>query len=276
MPWNLSEIVRAKLKKIGFAKRDEYAIELGLDGELPLPDRVTAQEWINEFDREIGARADSAGLGRQLMDLLRRDGYLPPEGLSSPGVEPRVPDSTASPAVGHERRDSPMPTGASWEMFISYNHQDTALVRKIQKALSERGLRVWDDSKLLPADRFEEEIQSALESCQAAAVFVGASGLGRYQRKEFEVILKLFGRLGRRIAPCLLPGYVEGGRENLKSLDLSGLMENQWADFRPFGPLLDRSSEDHLETNQDFEEFLDRFIAGIRKGRTAVAASSNP
>lgn len=103
MPWNLPEIVRGRLKKLSPAKRVKYAKDLGLDGELPLAENV--QEWINEFDREIGARADSVGLSRQLYGLLLTDKYLTnqefdtlesvkttPLPFTEAAVEPEKPD----------------------------------------------------------------------------------------------------------------------------------------------------------------------------------------
>lgn len=111
-------------------------------------------------------------------------------------------------------------------VFISYNIKDRAAVLPVADRLREQGVQpyidVWD---LRPGAKWEKELRRALEQSRTIAVFLGANGLGSWQRAETESALRMKVREGARIIPVLLPGA------DPKQLP-EYLRQFHWVDFR--------------------------------------------
>lgn len=56
------------------------------------------------------------------------------------------------------------------DIFISYSREDRAVAEALASILQRRGLSVWWDVELIPADRFREVINREIESCYVALV----------------------------------------------------------------------------------------------------------
>lgn len=142
---------------------------------------------------------------------------------------------------GPIRSFSPMPK--RFDVFLSHNSQDKPAVRALAEALRERGLTVWlDEEDLLPGDPWQEVLEEVLQTCPAAAVLVGPSGLGPWQAPEVRVSLDQFVRRRARVLPVLLPGTP--GKPELPPF----LSAFTWSDLR----------------NGLTPKALDRLVAGIR------------
>lgn len=93
-----------------------------------------------------------------------------------------------------------------YDVFLSYNKKDHHIVERLARLLSDYGLRVWfDDWRMPPGTPVMDAIEAGLGSSTAAAVFIGAKGLGKWQRKEVRHAFQMYSEKGRRIIPVLLP-----------------------------------------------------------------------
>jgi hypothetical protein len=94
-------------------------------------------------------------------------------------------------------------------VFLSCNKEDEAAVREIADTLRKRQCKPW----LKFADvgfgrQWQNEAEAAIQSCQAAAVFVGESGIGPWERLEMNALLDEAMKRDPIIPviPVLLPG----------------------------------------------------------------------
>ncbi len=66
-------------------------------------------------------------------------------------------------------------------IFISYAHDDTALARRVCKALAERGLQVSDpDRDHIPGQNWAGEVARALEESDSMVVLLTPAALGSH------------------------------------------------------------------------------------------------
>jgi ABC-type multidrug transport system fused ATPase/permease subunit len=94
----------------------------------------------------------------------------------------------------------------SFEVFFSYSTRDHATVTQVARRLHDRGIRVFLDRWYLAAGQpWPQELERALASCGAVAVFLGAEGLGPWQQRERDLALDRQGREpGFPVIPVLL------------------------------------------------------------------------
>ncbi|MDP2316751.1 MAG: TIR domain-containing protein [Pseudomonadota bacterium] len=115
----------------------------------------------------------------------------------------------------------------SFDVYLSYNSADRAAVLAIAERLKGVGLRVWIDVwEIVPGQRWNDQIEGKFDEVATAAIFVGRSGLGPWQRLETEVLLEQLVRRGRPIIPVLL----ENCPEDPKLPPYLG--QRMWVDFR--------------------------------------------
>ncbi len=145
---------------------------------------------------------------------------------------------------------------ANFDVFLSHNSKDKPIVREIEARLRELGVKPWLDEKvLLPGDRWQDEIEKIIRTCETAAVLVGPSGIGPWQEPEMRGCLQEFVRRRLRVIPVLLPGAPRKPRLPLFLKDFS------WLDLR----------------NGLADSLLDSFVEAIRKGQQKKArAVSTP
>lgn len=96
------------------------------------------------------------------------------------------------------------------DVFLSHNSADKAPVKAIAEKLRAEGLRPWlDEWELRPGLPWQPNIEAALESSAAVAVFVGPDGFGPWERLEMRAALSLQVEKGNPVIPVALPGMPE-------------------------------------------------------------------
>lgn len=94
-----------------------------------------------------------------------------------------------------------------FDVFLCHNSEDKPLIQQICHKLEERGIQTWLDEKQIHfGDSFLDKIQEALNSANAAAIFVGKKYPGQWQSLEANALISLFVSKSVRIIPVLLPG----------------------------------------------------------------------
>jgi len=120
---------------------------------------------------------------------------------------------------------------SQYDVFMSYNQRDEKEVFGICEQLRGEGLRPWlDQEAVRPGLRWQEVLEEEIERIPAAAVFVGDSGIGPWQRSEINAILRQFARRRCPVIPVLLPSC--SGVPQLPAL----LEAHAWVDFRKASP----------------------------------------
>ncbi|MEW1861427.1 TIR domain-containing protein [Streptomyces sp. NPDC088194] len=112
-----------------------------------------------------------------------------------------------------------------YDVFVSYSHADQDAAAHLSQRLREHGIRPWLDLwETSPGTPWIVAIQDQLETMPCAAVLIGPSGVGPWQRDEVWYVLQEF--LGRRcpVIPVLLAGAAQP--------EVPVLLRNmQWVDF---------------------------------------------
>jgi len=125
----------------------------------------------------------------------------------------------------------------TWDLFLSYNRDDSQAIEIIAAALQRRELRVFKDTWYLrPGHPWMPILEESLTLCRAAAIVLGPHGLGRWQQWEKQLAME---RKVRQpdfpVIPIVLPGADPG---------LGFLTLNTWVRLGP--NLLDREAFDSL------------------------------
>jgi WD40 repeat protein len=106
------------------------------------------------------------------------------------------------------------PTGASpdkFDVFLSYNGKDRQHVAAIADRLRRAGIEPWFDQwRLTPGGRYQDELFAGLQASAACAYFVGPHGEGDWSRMELDVARSRAAKeRAFRLFPVLLPGVSE-------------------------------------------------------------------
>lgn len=126
-----------------------------------------------------------------------------------------------------------------FDVFLAYNSADKPQVRTVANELKKRGLQLWlDEEQIAPGDLFQEAIQKAIPQIKSAAIFIGTTGLGRWQVIELQTLTSQFINRGIRVIPVLLPGI-----DKIPD-DLLFLQQFNWVSFEK---LNDQEAFDNLE-----------------------------
>lgn len=93
-----------------------------------------------------------------------------------------------------------------FDVFLCHNSDDKPAVRELYARLLERGLLPWFDAiDLRPGIPWQKQLEEQIGTIRAAAVFVGAGGMGPWEEVELNAFLCEFVRRGCPVIPVLLP-----------------------------------------------------------------------
>ena len=82
---------------------------------------------------------------------------------------------------------------STFDVFICYSSQDKLEVIEIARQLKQQGLKPWLDIwELPPGISWQEGLEKQIEQIKSAAVFVGKSGFGPWQKREMRAFLSEF------------------------------------------------------------------------------------
>ena len=92
-----------------------------------------------------------------------------------------------------QRAETPHATAApSYDVFISYHRRHHDQVESIAQGLRQRDLNVCLDRwYLTPGLSWVDKLATVLGDCRAAAIIIGAQGLGRWQQRERDLQLNV-------------------------------------------------------------------------------------
>jgi hypothetical protein len=108
-----------------------------------------------------------------------------------------------------------------FDVFLSYNHQDQAIVRELKAALEFFGLSIWLDADIGTLEFWPRAIQAAIQNSDTVAFCIGAAGIEWWQREQMREF-----RGNQPIIPVLLPGAPE--KPDLPPF----LHDRAWVDLR--------------------------------------------
>lgn len=99
-----------------------------------------------------------------------------------------------------------MSSAEQFDVFLAHNSLDKPQVRAIANKLREQGLKPWlDEEQIAAGELFQAAIQSAFPEIKAAAIFIGLTGLGKWQAIELQALISQFVNRGSPVIPVLLP-----------------------------------------------------------------------
>lgn len=118
-----------------------------------------------------------------------------------------LPGSQASPSQLPKPEPKPNSGSENIDVFLSHNSKDKDIVKEVARQLQAKGLQVWlDEWELVPGQSWLTDLENAIERTKSAAVFVGSSGLGQWERPEKDAFLQRAVENKLRLIPVLLPG----------------------------------------------------------------------
>lgn len=117
-----------------------------------------------------------------------------------------------------------------FDVFMCYNREDQEAVKRIVATLERQGIRPWADWLVRPGTPWQEALEQQIEHIRSAAIFVGAQGIGPWQRQEIQAFLREFAERRCPVIPVILP---ETTQPPAFPVFLHAL---QWVDFRERDP----------------------------------------
>ena len=94
----------------------------------------------------------------------------------------------------------------TFDVFLCHNFHDKPRVKEIGEELKLQGVLPWlDEWELRPGLSWQRALEQQIEKVSAAAVFVGAEGLGPWQHNEIDAFLRQFADKDSPVIPVLLP-----------------------------------------------------------------------
>lgn len=118
-----------------------------------------------------------------------------------------------------------------FDVFLCHNSEDKPEVRRIADQLSARGIKPWlDENEIQPGKPWQDILEAQIGTIKAAAVFVGESGIGPWQRMEMRAFINEFVERDCPVIAVILPSATQ-------TPQLPSLLKNlHWVDFRDARP----------------------------------------
>ena len=99
------------------------------------------------------------------------------------------------------------PADQFFDVFLAHNSQDKPFVRQVYQQLRDLNLQPWlDEKEVAPGRNFHDEIQRMIRQIKTAAIFLGPTGLGPWQKVEQESFITECVERNIPVIPVLLPG----------------------------------------------------------------------
>ena len=95
----------------------------------------------------------------------------------------------------------------NYDVFLSYNTEDRTSVSRIAERLSDEfSLHPYFDIwEMIPGDHWREALESGLKRSKVCAIFIGPTGIGRWENMELSAYLdRSVSNNDLRVIPILL------------------------------------------------------------------------
>ncbi len=121
-----------------------------------------------------------------------------------------------------------------FDVFLCHNTQDERQVESIARELKNRRCLPWLARwELQPGLPWQRQLEQQIETIGAAAVLVGASGIGPWQQLEQEAFLREFVRRGCPVIPVILRGVEKVPRlpsflGGMQTVDFNDVRHDPW------------------------------------------------
>ncbi len=166
------------------------------------------------------------------------------------------------------------PNPGPFDVFLCHNSADKPEVREIAKKLRGQGFNPWLDERDIPAGKsWLEVLDKQIDTIKAAAIFIGDSGIGRWQKEEIQAFLQQEKDRGCVVIPVVLPSATKEPKI------LNFLRNRQLVDLRktvpdPYGQLKNainrKESVDPVNTESLLElssDNADKLNQAYKEGR---------
>ena len=150
----------------------------------------------------------------------------------------------------------PNPNIEYFDVFLCHNSEDKAEIRQIADELLRRSYKPWlDEREILPGQLWQATLEEQIHTIDAAAVFIGKSGISPWQHMEIRTFIDQFVKRACPVIPVILSSATE-------TPELPIFLQNfHWVDFR--------------KNHQDPYEQLISGIAGMKSGPEMGKASAS-
>jgi TIR domain len=89
-------------------------------------------------------------------------------------------------------------------VFLAHNRVDGAAVVQLDSRLRDNGISTWRDADQVPPGRwFQDVLQEAIGKVRRAAIIIGPTGLGRWERLELRSFVSRCVTEGLPVIPVL-------------------------------------------------------------------------
>lgn len=137
------------------------------------------------------------------------------------------PPRRASPIETFERYKS----GETFDVFLAHNAADRKHVEQIAVALKRRGISPWlDKEQIRPGQWFQVALQNVIPNVRSAAIFLGPSGIGKWEALETRTFITTCVESDRPVIPVLLPGVTEIPKNLLLLRELNSVIFSNTVD----------------------------------------------
>lgn len=176
-----------------------------------------------------------------------------------------------------------------FDVFLAHNNDDKPAVRVVSNKLQSLGLTTWlDEEQIPPGEKWMDALQRAITEVKSAAIFVGISGLGKWQSIELPTLVSRFVEQNIRVIPVLLPGVssipdelpflkqfqaaiFENNVEDEKAIrnlywGITGKKSNQLPNFLGRGEIIESITDATLYLDQTSQDPVKEIRDHIRQG----------
>jgi hypothetical protein len=165
----------------------------------------SAEQALADVREALEARGGSAHASRFSLRGTWQPVSAPPAAAPA-AATPQPTAPTIPPAEQLAKRELERKRAAgSFDIFLCHNWADKPAVKKIAQALKTRGILPWlDEWELPPGQPWQPLLEQQIAGIKAAAVCVGAAGIGPWQEQELNGFLREFVARKCPVIPVLL------------------------------------------------------------------------
>ncbi len=236
LPLTKAELAEQVENIVALLGEPNYELRFATEAvDLPfeiVPDQVRIRtDRRNKGQPRQGRLASIALSGRAVIDTFEREFWTLYRSAGPDLIQAADIAAWLQQAVKNYSGHTPVrsPARSKYDVFLCYNNADVATVQRLARRLEKVGIRPWFDCwDAPPGVPAIMALESVISEIDAAAVFVGDSGIGPWQQLEIYTLLSRFVKRNCRVFPVLL-----GTAPNGPTPEVPPFLETLgWVDFR--------------------------------------------